>query len=516
MLDILFFLNSLRIFINVNRNKTQENKINLIKQITDFMKINKFNLAIFAIIFFFSEKVSSQNTTTYKITPEINKKIISKYPWKGINVYHINIKKIKYYEYEIGEVVSKKYIEEKEILDYYKKTFEDKMNPLITKKKDLTLAVELIDEYLNSDLKFELKKEFLIQSQELVNKHKIHIIIKRENSFKNVYEIELLINNEDTKPNKNDLKACKDYLLWKLENISDPYKSNEYLKYISQVEVLEKTPNKESGMVKSQTESEREVRLVELNKVDATIFTGTFKSFSGEVFISNKNIEAPKINKSIIENEIVEKETVNQFRNFYEDRNTFRNGYVIEDVNTKEQYLIPFEHWTYLSDVKDCLEDIELLTILHDLGYKEYEKEFYDQLKGKYNKLFIKTKTAEIELKENDHHLYDMLKENKSILTEFDNEHNKLISLIKQCITYTNSLSNYINIYNIKRTNTPLATINAWRVSTISAGKLTSQINNIEGKYAFIYDLSSEENIPGFNVFLENLVRSQSILGITR
>jgi len=306
-------------------------------------------------------------------------------------------------------------------------------------------------------------------------------------------------------------------LLWKLENISDPYKSNEYLKYISQVEILEKTPNKESGMVKSQTESEREVRLVEINKVDVNFFNGTFKSLPGVVYISNKNIEAPKINKSIIENEIVEKETVNQFRNFYEDRNTFRDGYVIEDVNTKEQYLIPFEHWTYLSDVKECLQYAELLTILNDLGYKEYEKEFYDQSKGgKYKKLYIKTKTAEIELKENDHNLYDMLKENKSILTEFDNEHNKLISLIKQCITYTSSLSNYINIYNVKRTNTPLSTINAWRASTISAGKITSQINNIEGKYAFIYDLSSEENITAFNVFLEKLVSSQSILGITK
>lgn len=480
------------------------------------MKINKFNLAIFTIIFFFTSKVSSQNNTTFQITPEINKKIINKYPWNLIDVYKISVKKVKYYEYEKGEVISEKYKEEENTLNYYKKKFEEKTNPLIIKKKDITSAIELIDEYLNSDLKFELKKEFLIQSQELVNKYKIHIIKKRENIYNNVYEIELFINNEVNKPSKKDLITCKDWLLWELKNIAVPETTEEYIKYLNQLEVISKINKMAPGMVRSQTESEREVRLVDVNRVDVNTFSGTFHSLPGEVNISNKNSEAPEINKSIIENEIIESKIINQFKLDYDSRFKFMTGYIIEDVNNKEQYLIPIQSWTYISHVLDCQRDIELLNILHDLGYKEYNKEFYDQIKGNYNKQFIRTKTAEIELKENDHNLYDMLKENKSILTDFDNDHNKLISLIKQCIIYTSSLSNYINIYDVKRTNTPLSTVNAWRASTLNAGKLTSQINNIEGKYAFIYDLSSEENITAFNVFLEKLVRSQSILGITK
>lgn len=483
--------------------------INLTKQITYFMKVNKFNLATFVIIFFFSVKVSSQNTTTYQITPEINKKIIRKYPWKGINVYHINKQKVKYYGYEMGEVISKEYNEQLNSLNSLKRRYENYKAPLQIKKDDLILCIELINEYLKSDLKLELKKEFLSQSQELATKH--HIIYIKTEDFRDLYIYKLDYTGEFLKPNKKDLIFCRDYVSRILQNIPDTEKSEEYLKYISQAEVLEKTPKKESGIVKSQTESEREVKLVDINKVDATIFTGTFKSLPGEVYISNKNIEAPKINKSIIENEIVEKQTINQFRNFYEDRNTFREGYVIEDVNTKEQYLIPFEHWTYLSDVKDCLQDIELLNILHDLGYKEYEKEFYDQSKGgKYTKLFIKTKTAEIELKLS---LYDRLKENKSFLTEFDNDHNKFISLINQCITYTNSLSNYINIYNVKRTNTPLSTVNEWKAKVINSNKLFEQLLPITSKYAYIYSFLESEN-SSFQDFLDVSIKSGNILGI--
>ncbi|MEY3498967.1 MAG: hypothetical protein RL308_636, partial [Bacteroidota bacterium] len=149
------------------------------------MKINKFNLSTFAIIFFFSVNATSQNTTTIQITPEINKKIISKYPWKGINVYHINKQKIKYYGYEMGEVISKKYNEQLNSLNSLKRRYENYKAPLQIKKDDLTLCIELINEYLKSDLKLELKKEFLSQSQELATKH--HIINIRTEDFRDLY-----------------------------------------------------------------------------------------------------------------------------------------------------------------------------------------------------------------------------------------------------------------------------------------------------------------------------------------
>ena len=479
------------------------------------MKINKFNLATFVIIFFFSVKVSSQNTTTYQITPEINKKIIRNEKREEIKVYHINVQKIKYHEYEMGEVISKEYKAQLDYLDrnkeYYDKYQKDQFNNVQKFKDDYALCIDLIDKYLISDEKYEVKREYLIQSKKLLISIP-NIIINNRGGWFSGMQNALNIDYDDfkSKPNKEYLIKVKESLISFLKRVPDFEKSENCIAYIYGLKNLEKIIKTAPGLVESQTESEREVKLVDINKVDTNIFSGTFKQLPGVVNISNKNIGAPNINKSFLENEIVEFKNVEEFRKVYDDRNTFRDGYVIEDINTKEQYLIPREFITYLSDVKDCMEDIELLNILHNLGYKEYEKEFYDQLKGKYTKLFIKTKTAEIELKLS---LYDRLKENKSFLTEFDNDHNKFISLINQCITYTNSLSNYINIYNVKRTNTPLSTVNEWKAKVINSNKLFEQLLPITSKYAYIYSFLESEN-SSFQDFLDVSIKSGNILGI--
>lgn len=478
------------------------------------MKTNKFKIATFAIIFFFSLNAISQNTKIYQITPAINKKISEEFP-SLFKIYHITKKKIKYNEYEMGTVLSKEYEERLNSLNSLKRWYENYKAPLQAKKDDLTLCIKLIDEYLKSDLKFELKKEFLIQSQELVNKYKIQIIVKRENLYKNVYEVELFIYKEETKPSKNDLKEIRDIVDRILQNIPDPEKSEKYLEYTSKQEEIKNIAQYVPGIVLSEKESEREVRMVDVNKVDADSLSGTFHVLPEiNLHISQRNLGLPRINKSYIKNEIVEYKDVKQYEDTYHDIFSSRYGSIIEEINTKEQYFVGAENASYLSKVADCQKDIELLNILHELGYKEYTKEFYDQLKGNYNKSFIKTKTAEIEIKEGDNNLYYMLKENKASLSSFDNDHLKLISLMKQCITYTSSLTNFNNIYDIKRGFTPVTTINAWRTKAISANKLVGQIMDIRGKYAYIYSFSEVENSAPFQTFLDNSVKSNRALNL--
>jgi hypothetical protein len=477
------------------------------------MRINKFNLATFVIILFFTSKVSSQNATIYQITPEISKKIISKDKMPIADIYHITNQKIKYNEYEMGEIVSEKYKKQLLYIENNKKQYDISINDSIQhelKKSDWRFSIELIDEYLKSNLKNELKNEYIIQSIELLKKSplKVDYVKQPYDEYLNDY-----LNGKDPERKNNIfwLKACKKAMS-DIINRCDPFvKSEGYLNYKKSLKYLEQIKKMVPGMVKSKTESEREVKLVDINKVDINTFNCTFnRKLPPEVWISEKNSEAPEINKSIVENEIVETTTIKQYKLDYDSRFKFSNGYIIEDINTKEQYLIPSRKEGYLTHVRECMEEIELLEIIHDLGYKDYEKEFYDQLKGKYNKLFIKTKTAEIELTLP---LYDRLRENKSFLTDFDNDHNKFKSLIKQCITYTELLSNYINIYNVKRTNTPLSIVNEWKTKQINSNKLVSQLAEIRAKYAFIYEfLESGDSL--FQNFLDVSITSGNILGI--
>ena len=469
------------------------------------MKINKLNLATFAVIFLFSINAIAQNAKLYQITPVINKKIIEESP-SLFNIYHVTKKKIKYNEYEMGTVLSKEYEEQLNSLNSLKYYYEKYKAPIQTKKDDLTLCIKLIDEYLKSDLKLELKKEFLSQSQELATKHNVTYI--KTEDFRDLHIYKLDYTGEFLKPNKKDLIFCRDYVDRILQNIPDPEKSQEYLKYTSKQEEIKNIAQYVPGIVLSEKESEREVRMVDVNKVDADSLSGTFYILPGiNLHISQRNLGLPKINKSYIKNEIVEYKDVKQYEDTYHDRFSSRYGDIIEEINTKEQYFIGAEDATYLSKVADCQKDIELLNILHELGFKEY--------KGSDDKTYIKTKTAEIELKENSQHLYYMLKENKASLSSFDNDHLKLISLMKQCITYTSSLTNFNNIYEIKGGLTPIATINAWRTKAISANKLVGQIMDIRGKYAYIYSFSEIENSAPFQTFLDNSVKSNRALNLT-
>ena len=469
------------------------------------MKINKLNLATFAVIFLFSINAIAQNAKLYQITPAINKKIIEESP-SLFNIYHVTKKKIKYNEYEMGTVLSKEYEEQLNSLNSLKYYYEKYKAPIQTKKDDLTLCIKLIDEYLKSDLKLELKKEFLSQSQELATKHNVTYI--KTEDFRDLHIYKLDYTGEFLKPNKKDLIFCRDYVDRILQNIPDPEKSQEYLKYTSKQEEIKNIAQDVPGIVLSEKESEREVRMVDVNKVDADSLSGNFQVLPEiNLHISQRNLGLPKINKSFIKNEIVEYKDKKQYEDTYHDRFSSRYGSIIEEINTKEQYFIGAEDATYLSKVADCQKDIELLNILHELGFKEY--------KGSDDKTYIKTKTAEIELKENSQHLYYMLKENKASLSSFDNDHLKLISLMKQCITYTSSLTNFNNIYEIKGGFTPIATINAWRTKAISANKLVGQIMDIRAKYAYIYSFSEIENSAPFQTFLDNSVKSNRALNLT-
>lgn len=455
-----------------------------------------------------NSNATSKNSDTLIINPEMNKKILRKRDPNYFNIHQVSIEKIKYHQYEMGEVMSKKYRDELNFLETNKREYsmyQDVLKKQQQEKDDLGLCIELIDEYLKSDLKFDLKKEYLIQSREIARKYGIYNI--RGSDYSEFY-----IYQETSKPNKNDLKFCRDYIFRVIQAVIEPEKSNSYIEYVSRLENLQKIDKTMPGLVKSLIESERQAKLVEEKKMDINTFSGSFIIVKPGPYFLNKNIEDPDNLKSFVENELIDYESYKKSERKVELNAS--QGQLLKEINSNEEYFLPAESWYYLERVRNCQKDIELLNILHDLGYKEYYKEYYDYKQDKYNKTFIQTKTAEIELREDDYTLLDLLKENKSALSNFDNDRNKFLSLMKQCTTYTSSLSDFINIYNIKRNETPISTINAWKTKAIIAKKLLSQILVIRSKYAFIYTFLEFQNDSSFDVFLDKSILSSNILGI--
>ena len=490
------------------------------------MKINQ-NLKIikilFVIIFCLSTKIIAQSPKIIIIKPEISKKIIEKYNYAIFEVYQVTSQKIKYHEYENGEVMSDEYLKQLKYLEENKKYFEnfEKENKEIeNKKNDLNSIISKIDIFLNSNDKYELKKQLLIDSQNIANKYSIKIITtEASSSLVNILtqqpkygsnpERQILIYNENSRPNKNDLRICKNSINNIIDQIKYPEKTNEYNQYLIHLNNLPNIKKTKPGKIQSSLESEREVKLVNEAKIDINLFSGSFIVNSSTACMAYKNHEDSENSKSFIKDELIDYQEAQNYPRIFSDP-----GFLIKEINSNEEFFLPLRSQSYIKFVYDSQKDFETLKILHELGYKEYNKEFYDQLKGNYNKLFIKTKTAEIELKENDYNLYNILKENRSILSNFDNDHNKLFPLMKQCATYTNSLISFLNIYKIKRNMTPISVINSARTTVINAKKLVNQIMDIRGKYAFIYSFLEVENNAAFQLFLDKYVESKNVLGI--
>ena len=373
------------------------------------------------------------------------------------------------------------------------------------KKEELNDIITKIISFLESKDKYDLKKGLLIDAQKIADKYEIKIRTKIPSSSifeANTYDREILIYRENKKSNNDDLKIIADEILKIKEAVKLPKESEESKLYIAELSRLGKMKKTVPGFVLSTTEAEREVKIVEEELANLETFKGSFAST--QVYMVLKNTEDKKRGKSFIKNELLDP------KSYFEAESSITDifgkpGYILEEVSTHEEYFYPMEKGSYISSVADFARDENFLKLLHELGFKEYL--------GADNKMYIKTKTAEIEIRDSNNFRYT-IEDDKTILSSIDNDHIKLKALVKQCTTYTSSLNNFLSIYNVKRTNTPLATVNQWRTTTLNASKLVSQITAITSKYAFIYDLSREENLQSYNDFLEKLVSSQSALGI--
>lgn len=234
-------------------------------------KINFPALLLSAILISYS--VSAQESKTFNITPELSYITIqnNKIDFQIISAQY---KEVDYPIYIEGEIPSKKYNEELKKLDKFKDEF-DKYGELYKKAEQEYIEVKridtLIDEYLNSKERKEVKDLYLADAQKIVDQYGLQTTFSSGNVYK--ADSKIVLYGSANKVKKDDLKFYQTYI--QTYKFKEPKKSQGYLNYVSQLRDLEQIKPTEKGNVLSKETIKKTVLIPD------TLSVITYKDMNG-------------------------------------------------------------------------------------------------------------------------------------------------------------------------------------------------------------------------------------------
>lgn len=461
--------------------------------------INDFATICYVLLFFISTKTLAQENSSFTITPELSKQIIEKNQIRQFKICPVSYKEVDYHAIDTGQIMTKEYKYVLESIEKDKSEYELYTNAILSnleKRESIKIIVANIDKFLNSDEKYEIKEKYLIDSQALVDKYKFEVNISEKESLikgflanPNATYIEqklinrkIVIFEKNKKINKSDLKLYQQAI--QKTRIDEPQKTQEYKRYLENVEKLSTIKKTETGKVLSSKISKRFAYMINETSVDINSISGTFTELPETymLVLSNKDDR--------LENELITKLK-------YDDVGNERYQ-IIQNVDTKELYFI-MSH-KFLSDLQKEQRNQELLDIVHKLGYKEYSGD---------GNVYIKSKTSEIIL---DLWTYQELKNNLSYISKLDSDQIQIASLVQQTIPHSRALDTFVSRYRIQKNKMSTTDINTWRNTTKQADKLWQQIYKIQEKYHGNNSFNLLKKSDTFEVFGLYITASKSIL----
>jgi hypothetical protein len=243
------------------------------------------------------------------------------------------------------------------------------------------------------------------------------------------------------------------------------------------------------SLKQQELESPQRTAYLVVDVVPAEIFIGTYTKMPIEYQFARS-----ASNGKFVQNELVDK--AKQYYDYSLSETIYT---VIKADSSDALYAIPDQ---VVKQIDKFHQTRKMLEVVHKLGYKEY-------VDGE--DLYVKSKTADIRL---DVHTYNELLKNPNYITQLDNDQIKIAGLVKQTIPHSKTLDGYLSIYNVKRSKTPVATLNAWKAATAQAIKLNNQIYSLNEKYEGNYSFTLLDKSNTLDVFLDNLNASKGVLGM--
>ncbi len=274
-----------------------------------------FTRICYVLFFLATTKSIAQEANSFKITPEISKKIMETYGMREVKIFPVKYKEIEYRPYDTVQVMTKEYKRALEDLNRYKYTY-DEYNDIVTSNTQKLEASKNIrsniDKFLNSNEKYDIKEKYLIESQNLADKCKLEIIVTefKSASFAEILknpdakyqqpkpvDKKILLYEKGKKTKKNDLIKYQDALN-KLY-LPEPSISQDYRQYVSLSKELEGIKKTEIGTTLSDKKAKRMAYMIDEKPVDINIFSGSF-SYIGE----NYHVAFEDIKDEFIKNEV--------------------------------------------------------------------------------------------------------------------------------------------------------------------------------------------------------------------
>lgn len=382
-----------------------------------------FAYAIISIsTFLFSVKTFSQEKLT--ITPELSKQIIEKYQVEPFKIFPVTTKEIDYKAYDTAQVLTLEYKRELKQLEKYKTAFDLYNNALKEneqKQEAIRTITKNIDDFLNSDDKYDIKEKVLIDSQTLANKYSIKVsvaddriklndFIKTSNTNQQASTKSIFVYEQGKRSSKNDLKTFQSEIQ-KIKN-TEPEKTNDYREYLESQKELSTIQKTETGKVLSDKILKKSVYVIAENHVDINVLSGDFIKLPDNYMLTYKEIP-----NRFIKNELFT-EKDEGYKNLGGSFDTFP---IIKKISTDELFYVmsnqfigqleieirqanfknlgnsdEYKAWKtkYLTllqsaetNVNTCNAIIKKYTYLNRIGQKRYDSEkFTTQEKLNFNK----------------------------------------------------------------------------------------------------------------------------------
>lgn len=339
-----------------------------------------FAYAIISIFtFLFTTRTVGQEKIS--ITPELSKQVIEKYHLEPFKIYPISIKEIEYKTYDTAQVLTKEYRTLSERLERYKPAF-DLYNTTIQQNKEKQEAISTIkyniENFLNSNDKYDVKEKLLIDSQTLADKYNIQVsvpddriklndFVKTSNSSQQSLR-NILIYEKGKRSNKNDLKTFQVEI--QRIKITEPQKTNDYRYYLETLDEINKVPKTEIGKVLSDKIIKKSVYVLQDTPIDIDILSGEFIELSETYALMNESVKY----------KFAKNELFDQSNEHFNNQNEFDGFPIIKKSDTNQLYYITSKQ--FLLQMKGVIEREKFKNLDKTSEYKSWKTKYISLLQS--------------------------------------------------------------------------------------------------------------------------------------
>lgn len=210
------------------------------------------------------EKISISPIDTYKM---LNRIYIAHAPFA---IYDVQLQEVNYPIYEEGDVPTKERLLLEKKLSFYQKDYDeyksscDKEKQKLEEKRSVS---ELIDKYLNSKEKKDIKKQYIVEAQNIIDKYRVKAYSE---SVVKLYKDGNIIDKEELGYYRSVFANLE---------FQEPYKSDRVQKYFNLLNKMKEIKSTEKGIIMSENTIKKEIFVIDTTGLYFKELNGTYEVF---------------------------------------------------------------------------------------------------------------------------------------------------------------------------------------------------------------------------------------------